>query len=125
MNNPVSVEFLDKFAAAWNEHDVNAIVSMMTPDAVMFMSVGPNVDGRRINGRDELRSAISSLFEMLPDAQWRDAKHFIAGDRGVTQWTFTATRADGSKIESTGCDVFSFRDGRIAVKDSYRKQPTW
>ena len=78
MNNPVSVEFLDKFAAAWNEHDVNAIVSMMTPDAVMFMSVGPNVDGRRINGRDELRSAISSLFEMLPDAQWRDGKHFIA-----------------------------------------------
>jgi ketosteroid isomerase-like protein len=125
MNNPVSVEFLDKFAAAWNEHDVNAIVSMMTPDAVMFMSAGPNVDGRRINGRDELRAAIASLFETMPDAQWRDAKHFIAGDRGVTQWTFTATRADGSKLVSAGCDVFSFRDGRIAVKDSYRKQSTW
>jgi ketosteroid isomerase-like protein len=125
VNTPVSVEFLDKFAAAWNEHDVNAIVSMMTPDAVMFMSAGPNSDGRRINGRDELRTAISSLFETMPDAQWRDAKHFLAGDRGVTQWTFTATRPDGSKIVSVGCDVFIFRDGRIAVKDSYRKQPTF
>ena len=125
MSNPVTVEFLDKFAAAWNEHDVNAIVSMMTPDAVMFMSAGPNVDGRLINGRDELRVAISGLFETMPDAQWQNAKHFIAGDRGVTQWTFTATRKDGSRIESVGCDVFSFRDGLIAVKDSYRKQPTW
>jgi ketosteroid isomerase-like protein len=125
VNNPVSVEFLDNFAAAWNEHDVNAILSMMTPDAVMFMSAGPNSDGRRINGRDELRTAISNLFETMPDAQWRDAKHFVAGDRGVTQWTFTATRPDGSKIVSVGCDVFFFRDGRIAVKDSYRKQPTF
>ena len=125
MNNPVTVEFLDKFAAAWNEHDVNVIISMMAPDAVMLMSAGPNVDGRRINGRDELRAAISGLFEMMPDAQWRDAKHFVAGDRGITQWIFTATRKDGSKIEAVGCDVFSFRDGHIVVKDSYRKQSTW
>jgi len=25
-------------------------------------------------------------------------------------------------VEVTGCDLFTFRDGRIAVKNSYRKQ---
>ncbi len=45
-----------------------------------------------------------------------------SGDRGVSQWTFVATRADGGgRIEAAGCDLFTFRDGRIAVKDAYRK----
>lgn len=29
--------------------------------------------------------------------------------------------ADGSRVEVAGCDLFTFVDGRIAVKDSYRK----
>lgn len=35
--------------------------------------------------------------------------------------TFTGTRVDGSRVEVHGCDVFTFRDGRIALKHSYRK----
>ena len=125
MSQSVTVNFLSQFGAAWNKHDVESIVLMMTPDAVMFMSAGSSTDGRRVNGRSELRAAIADLFATMPDAQWRNASHFVAGDRGVSQWTFTASRADGSKIETVGCDVFSFRDGRIAVKDTYRKQPAF
>ena len=62
------------------------------------------------------------MFETFPDAQWRDARHFFVGDRGLSEWTFTGTRADGARVEVTGCDVFTFRDGKIAVKNSYRKQ---
>ena len=125
MNGVVTLEFLDRFAQAWNRHDAEAIVSMMTPDAVMLMSGGAAAEGRRVNGRDALVREISAFFKTMPDAQWRDAKHFIVGDRGVTQWMFTATRPDGSKVESKGCDVFTFQDGLIAVKDSYRKQPAY
>ena len=39
----------------------------------------------------------------------------------VLEWVFTGTRADGTRVEVNGCDLFSFRDGRIAVKNSYRK----
>jgi ketosteroid isomerase-like protein len=39
----------------------------------------------------------------------------------VSEWTFTGTRADGSRVEVNGCDVFTFREGKIAVKNSYRK----
>ena len=34
---------------------------------------------------------------------------------------FTATAQDGSRIEVNGCDIFTFRDGKIAVKNSFRK----
>jgi hypothetical protein len=35
----------------------------------------------------------------------------------------TATTPSG-KIDVQGCDVFTFRDGKIALKDSYLKQRT-
>jgi len=48
----------------------------------------------------------------------------FAGDRGVTEWIFTGTTADGKKVEVTGCDVFTFRNGKIAVEESYFENRT-
>jgi ketosteroid isomerase-like protein len=39
----------------------------------------------------------------------------------VSEWLFTGTTGDGKKVEVNGCDVFTFRNGKIAVKDSYFK----
>ena len=125
MAAPVTTAFLDKFADAWNAHDVEMIVSMMTEDAVMFSSAGPFAAGEGMQGRAALRAGIAELFAAMPDARWNSARHFLHGDRGVTEWIFTATRPDGSAIKTPGCDVFTFRDGLIAVKDSFRKQPTY
>ena len=72
-------------------------------------------------GREAVRQAYASVWQAIPDAQWRDARHFVAGDRGVSEWRFTGTRADGSRVEVNGVDIFTFRDGRIQVKNSYRK----
>ena len=44
-----------------------------------------------------------------------------AGDRGVSEWTFTGTRSDGTRVEVNGCDLLTFRDGKIAVKNAFRK----
>jgi ketosteroid isomerase-like protein len=60
---------------------------------------------------------------MFPDARFGDARHFVAGERGLSEWRFTGTR-DGVKVEVDGCDVFTFRNGKIAVKSSYFKQRT-
>lgn len=125
MAGSVTPEFLDRFADAWNRHDTDAILSMMTSDCIMCLSAGPDTDGRRLVGPEAVRAATVEAFKGLPDAQWNGATHFIDGDRGVTQWTFTATRPDGTKIKSAGCDLFEFRNGLIAVKDSYRKQGTY
>jgi hypothetical protein len=46
------------------------------------------------------------------------ARHFVCGDRGVSEWTFTGTRTDGTRVEMNGCDIFTFRDGKIALKNS-------
>jgi steroid delta-isomerase-like uncharacterized protein len=114
-------ELMDRFADAWNRHDLDALMSMMTDDCVFEASAGPGVDGRRSEGRPAVRAAYAAVFEAFPDAHWAGARHFIAGNRGVSEWTFTGTHQDGSRVGVNGCDLFTFRDGRIAVKNSYRK----
>ena len=94
---------------------------MMTDDAVFDASAGPEVNGQRSEGKPAVRAAYAAVFETFPDAHWGDARHFLAGDRGVSEWTFTGTRKDGTRVEVTGCDLFTLRAGKIAIKNSYRK----
>lgn len=115
------VTLLERFAEAWNRHDLDALMSMMTDDCVFQASAGPEVDGQRSEGLEAVRAAYAAVFDLFPDARWSHPRHFTAGDRGVSEWTFSGTRTDGTRVEVTGCDLFTFRDGRIAIKNSYRK----
>ena len=117
----VTLEFLHAFADAFNRHDLDAIMAFMTPDCVFEASGGPDVCGTRYVGREAVRRAFADVWATFPDAAWSDARHFMCGDRAVTEWTFTGTRRDGDRIEVHGCDLFTLRDGKIALKNSYRK----
>lgn len=39
-------------------------------------------------------------------------------ERAVSEWTIRGTRADGTRVEVQGCELFTCRDGKIAVKNS-------
>jgi ketosteroid isomerase-like protein len=115
------VHLLEVFAKAWNRHDLETLMACMTDDCIFESSAGPEVCGMRYTGPQAVRAAFAEVFADFPDAQWRGARHFVAGDRGVSEWTFTGTRTNGTRIEVTGCDLLTFRAGKIAVKNSYRK----
>jgi steroid delta-isomerase-like uncharacterized protein len=117
----VTPEVLQGFADAWNRHDIDALMGYMTDDCVFEASGGPDVCGTRYVGREAVRAGFAEVWTTFPDAHWGDARHFVQGERGVSEWTFTGTRRDGTRVEVRGCDLFTFRDGRIAVKNSYRK----
>ena len=112
---------LEDFGEAWNRHDLDALMSMMTDDGVYEASAGDDVDGKRYVGQEAVRGAFAAIFESFPDANWGGARHFVSGNRGLSEWTFTGTLADGRRVEVNGCDVFVFRDGKIAIKNSFRK----
>ena len=115
----VTTEVLQASADAWNRHDIDALMSFITDDCVFEASAGPDIHGTRYAGCDAVRAGFAEVW--APDAHWRNARHFIQEDRGVSEWTFTGTTADGARIEVHGCDLSTFRDGKIAVKNSYRK----
>jgi taurine dehydrogenase small subunit len=117
----VTTQTLQAFADAWNRHDADALMSFMTEDCAFEASAGPDVFGARYAGRESVRAGFAQVWATFPDAHWGNARHFVHAERGVSEWTFTGTRADGSRVEVHGCDVFTFRGGKIALKDSYRK----
>jgi ketosteroid isomerase-like protein len=96
-------------------------MSMMTDDGVFEASAGNAVNGERYEGQRAVRAAYEAVFAQYPDARWSNARHFVKGNRGVSEWTFTGTRHDGRRVEVIGCDLLTFRDGKIAVKNWFRK----
>jgi ketosteroid isomerase-like protein len=119
--NP-TVDTLQAFSDAWNAHDLERLMSFMAEPCVFHAVGGPEVLGRSFHGRDEVRAGFELAWKTFPDAAWLDPVHFVCGDRGVTESTFRGTRADGLRIEARMVDVFTFADGRIAVKNAFRKE---
>ena len=119
--NQVDVAFLKAFGDAWNRHDIDALMGFMDEDCAFHAVGGPDLLGRSFIGRAAVREGFLLAFQTFPDAAWLDGEHFVCGDRGVSETTFKGTRADGTRIEARMVDVFTFRNGRIAVKNAYRK----
>jgi len=117
-----TVALLEAFAEAYNRHDVDAIMRLMTEDCVFQSYFGPEACGERFAGAERVRERVVAGLAEFPDATWRDVRHFACGDRGVSEWIFRGTRRGGGEvIERQGCDVFTLRDGRIHVKDTHHK----
>ena len=113
--------FLADFAAAWNAHDVERLMAFMADDCEFRNAAGPEACGARAVGREAVRAAFAKVFERIRDARWSNDRHVVAGERGLSEWTLSGRTADGAAIEVDGVDVFTFRDGRIALKDTFLK----
>lgn len=113
---------LEKILDGFNAHDLDAIMSHFAEDCVFESPRGPDAWGRRFVGKDAVRRGLAARFEGIPDVHYDDGVHFVAGDRGVSEWTLRGTTTAGESIEVRGCDLWTFGpDGLIARKDSFWK----
>ena len=117
----VTVETLRQLVAAFNHHDLDAVMNFFADDCVLEMPRGPEPWGRRFVGKAEARKGLASRFEGLPDVHYSDDEHWVLGDQAVSQWTLTGTTKEGKKIRVRGCDLLQFRNGKIIRKESYWK----
>ncbi|HEX5468771.1 MAG TPA: nuclear transport factor 2 family protein [Gaiellaceae bacterium] len=117
----VTVETLERLLDAFNAHDLDAIMSFFTEDCVLEMPRGPQPWGTRMGGLEQVRAGLGSRFAGIPDVHYGEDRHWVAGDRGCSEWLLTGTSTEGERIEVRGCDLFEFRGGKIVRKDSYWK----
>jgi ketosteroid isomerase-like protein len=117
----MKLEDLEQFADAWNRHDIGTLMSYMTDDCQFFLGSGTSASGEKFEGYAAVKAAFERVWKDLPDVSFRNARHFVSGDRGCSEWTLVATHPDGSRIELDGCDLFTFAGGKIKVKNSYLK----
>jgi steroid delta-isomerase-like uncharacterized protein len=114
---------LKAFGEAFNRHDAEGLVALMSDDCVFRTLMGEHAGGNSIVGKVAVREAFMQTFTSFPDAQWKPRGIImVEGNRGSTEWTFVATRkSDGARFDMDGVDMFTFKDGKIAIKDAYRK----
>lgn len=115
------LETLDGLAAAFNSHDIDAIMGFFAEECSLDLPRGPEPHGRRYVGHDEVRRGIMSRFETLPDVHYSEVENFVSGSSGMSKWLLTGTTAQGVKVRVRGCDFYSFRRGKVTRKDSYWK----
>src|SRR5262245_42481902 len=85
---------LSRMADGFNGHDLDAIMSLFTDDCVFEAPRGPEPGGRRFEGQAAVREGLGMRFTTIPYVHYGDGSHFVAGDRGVSEWTLTGTTVD-------------------------------
>ncbi len=121
MNDAARIKLMDDLAQAFNRHDGAALLALITEDCVFETAAGPEAYGTRHVGRDAVGKAFAAVWAAFPNASWNEARHVVCGDRGLSEWTFRGTDRNGVKVEVRGVDLFVFRGGLIARKDTFRK----
>ena len=115
-----TLSVIQRFNEAFNRHDVDAIMALMTEDCV-FENTNPPPDGGRLEGQAAVRRCWEELFQASPAAHFETEDVFAAGDRGTVRWLYDWVDPKGGAGHIRGVDVFRVRDGKIAEKFSYVK----
>lgn len=121
MDHDDAIDMLRTITAAFDDHDLDAILEHFADDAVFEGPKGPDPWGTRFVGKEAVREGFAARFSGIPDVRYRDEGHFVDGDRGASEWTLSGTTAAGEPIEVRGCDLWTIRDGKIAKKDAFWK----
>jgi steroid delta-isomerase-like uncharacterized protein len=119
-------ERIDRYNAAWNAHDLDAIMAMHAPEMVFENHTA----GERAAG-EEVRAHVGSIFETWPDIAFDTRRLYVGDGLVVQEWTATATHAKrmtrgdlvaeptGRTVTWNGVDVIPFEDGLVKRKDVY------
>jgi ketosteroid isomerase-like protein len=113
-------EVIERFNAALNRHDVDAVMALMTADCI-FENTFPAPDGERYEGQPAVRRFWERLLAESPGANFTTEEIFTAGNRGVVRWRYAWGGDAGPSGHVRGVDLFRVRDGRVAEKLSYVK----
>jgi ketosteroid isomerase-like protein len=117
----VSVATLEGFLAAFNAHDLDAIMQFFADDCELLMPRGKEPWGTRYVGKAAVREGLATRFSGIPDVHYGEDSHFVAGNHAVSTWLLTGTTASGEKLRVRGVDLLEFRDGKVIKKDAYWK----
>ena len=117
----VTTSTLKAFLAAFNAHDLDAIMGFFAEDCEFYMPRGTEAWGTRYVGKNAVREGLATRFAGIPDVHYGDDNHWVAGNLGISTWLLTGTTKTGEQIRVRGVDLLEFRGGKIVKKDSYWK----
>ena len=111
---------IEQFNDAFNRHDVNAVMALMTDDCI-FENTSPAPAGERYEGQAAVRGFWESFFQGNPNAYFEAEDTLVGGDRATVCWIYRWDPNAESGGFVRGVDVFRVRDGKVSEKKAYVK----
>lgn len=120
MTDQEKLTLLTKFSAAWGRADLDELMDLMTDDCVYAASVGLE-PGTTYRGKEAVRRGFAEIIEYESGGEQRDGRKWVSGDYVFSEWAYDEIAEDGTVTDIRGIDIFHFVDGKLALKDAYRK----
>ena len=109
-----------EISAAWGRADIDSLMTFIADDCVYSASVGPE-PGETFVGKAAVRAGFLKLLAHDSNSVAEPGEVKVGDNWGVSTWGFRRRDATGREIVVRGCDLWTFRDGLVTRKDSYRK----
>lgn len=104
-----------RYVAAWNAHDVPAIMAFHVDDTSYQRHGTPKV----YKGKDAVAEQFGKDFSGLPGLKFEGVALYGSDDHFVSESILTATKPDGTPVTMELVDVITLRDGKVVHKSSY------
>ena len=116
-------QLLETLTKAWNDQDVDTILSLFADDGAYHEPTGPATLGNTHVGHDAIRQALEKSFAAFSDGTIvPTAPAVITENNAVSEWNFEFSAQAGRKLSVHGVDVFTFQNGKIKHKNAFLKQ---
>src|SRR5437588_12294908 len=116
-------EFAQRWASAWNSHDPDQVLGLLTEDIVYDDAASPET----MRGHGDVRAFMDMTWRAFPDLRFEAIGEPLVAPtqpRAAFWWRGTATNtgrieppglaATGKRIEFEGAGFHEYRDGKIA-----------
>jgi ketosteroid isomerase-like protein len=114
-------ELFRAFGRAFFKKDVEALYRVVTPD-FQWRGQDETGDVRLLDSAEVIARHFARQKELFSEQRFRDVVYQHLPELSVMTFGLTEVRrADGAASDHQGVELYTFRDGRIALKDVYRK----
>ena len=114
-------ELLRGFAKALFRRDLDALYAVVTPDFLWSFHDGLSVT-KALAGRAQILAHLESQKELFSAQRFEDVVYHHCPDLSFMTCRIDETlRLTGETRAQRGIELYRFRDGKLALKDVYRK----
>jgi hypothetical protein len=115
-----AVRLVIAFNEAFNRHDVDGMMALMTDDC-LFENTSPPPDGTIYKGKAAVTAFWHDFFRESPQARIEIEDIFGLGFHCVMRWRYDWVDGDEQAGHVRGVDIYQIRSGLISEKLSYVK----
>lgn len=116
-------QIFKSFGRAWFKQDLDLMFQVVTPDFVWILPPGQDDTGPvRAQGRAEVAAQFTRRNGLFEGVRFHDVAYHHAEDASFMTFRMTGTlKATGQAFDTVGVERYTFRDGKLAVKDVYTR----